>query len=331
MGKTIYLLSSGSLGRKDNTIVIENDSGRRFVPVETTDEILVFGEVSLNKKFLEFATQSEIILHFFNHHGYYVGTYYPREHLNSGAVIIAQARHYIESEKRLLLARQFVHGAISNMEKVISYYVRRGKSEIEWVGEKLLEFKQCIDRSANIGELMGLEGNARDTYYSAFDSILEEEGFVFEKRTRRPPGNRLNALISFLNTLCYVLALSQIYRTHMDPRIGFLHETNFRRFSLNLDVAEIFKPILVDRLIFTLINKKMVQRRSFSEKGEGLYLTEKAKEVVLKAWEDKLQSTIEHPGLKRKVSYRSLVRMEAYKLEKHVLGDKEYEPFLARW
>lgn len=113
----------------------------------------------------------------------------------------------------------------------------------------------------------------------------------------------------------------------MDPRIGFLHETNFRRFSLNLDVAEIFKPILVDRLIFTLINKKMVQRKSFSEKGEGLYLTEKAKEVVLKAWEDKLQSTIEHPGLRRKVSYRSLVRMEVYKLEKRVLDDKEYEPF----
>jgi len=331
MGRTIYLLSSGSLGRKDNTIVIENDGGRRFVPVETTNEILVFGEVDLNKRFLEFAAQSEIILHFFNRYGYYVGTYYPREHLNSGAVIIAQARHYIEPDKRLALAKRFVHGAISNMEKVISYYTRRGKNELEGVNEKLVEFKDSLERCRDISELMGLEGNGRDTYYSAFDEIIEDKDFVFEKRTRRPPGNRLNALISFLNSLCYVLALSQIYRTHMDPRIGFLHETNFRRFSLNLDIAEIFKPILVDRLIFALINKKMIQKKSFSEKGGGLYLTDKAREVVLKAWEDKLQSTIEHPGLRRKVSYQNLVRMEIYKVEKHVLGDKTYEPFVARW
>jgi len=331
MGKTIYLLSSGSLSRKDNTIVVENDDGRRFIPVETTDEILVFGEVDLNKRFLEFAAQSEIILHFFNRYGYYVGTYYPREHLNSGAVIIAQARHYLELDKRLALAKRFVHGAISNMEKVISYYARRGKSELEGANEKLAEFKDNLERCSDISELMGLEGNAKDIYYSVFDEITEDEEFVFEKRTKRPPANRVNALISFLNSLCYILVLSQIYRTHMDPRIGFLHETNFRRFSLNLDIAEIFKPILVDRLIFSLINKKMIQKKSFSERGGGLYLTDKGKEVVLKAWEDRLQSTIEHKGLRRNVSYRNLVRMEVYKVEKHVLGDKLYEPFVARW
>ncbi|MDN5368443.1 MAG: CRISP-associated protein Cas1, partial [Thermovirga sp.] len=155
MGKTIYLLSSGSLSRKDNTIVVENDDGRRFIPVETTDEILVFGEVDLNKRFLEFAAQSEIILHFFNRYGYYVGTYYPREHLNSGAVIIAQARHYLELDKRLALAKRFVHGAISNMEKVISYYARRGKSELEGANEKLAEFKDNLERCSDISELMG--------------------------------------------------------------------------------------------------------------------------------------------------------------------------------
>lgn len=89
---------------------------------------------------------------------------------------------------------------------------------------------------------MAVEGNAREIYYSAFDIIVDNEDFAFAKRTRRPPQNRLNALISFGNSLLYVTVLGEIYRTHLDPRIGFLHATNFRRFSLNLDVAEIFKP-----------------------------------------------------------------------------------------
>ena len=331
MGRVLYLLSSGELKRKDNTIIIEGEKERRVLPVETTDEILVFGEVSLNKKFLEFATQTELILHFFNHHGYYVGSFYPREHLNAGAVIIAQASHYLDQSKRLDIAGRIVSGAVSNMEKVVAYYVRRESPELEAIREKLLSFNEQIEACADVSALMGFEGNVREVYYSFFDKIIPEDVFSFEKRTRRPPMNRLNALISFLNTMCYILALSQIYRTHLDPRIGFLHETNFRRFSLNLDLAEIFKPVLVDRLILSLINKKTIQAKHFSEKAEGIYLTEKGKEVVLRAWEERLQKTIEHPRLKRKVSYRGIVRMEAHKIEKHILGDQIYEPFLSRW
>ncbi|MDD4518718.1 MAG: CRISPR-associated endonuclease Cas1, partial [Limnochordia bacterium] len=110
MGKSLYILSSGRLARKDNTIVIENDEGRRFVPVETADEIMIFGDVTLNKRFLEFATEYHLALHFFNHYGYYQGTYYPREHYNSGAVIIKQREHYTNEELRLKIASRFVYG-----------------------------------------------------------------------------------------------------------------------------------------------------------------------------------------------------------------------------
>lgn len=331
MGRTIYLMTSGELSRKDNTIMIETESGKKYIPIETTDEILVFGEVTLNKRFLEFSSKCEVILHFFNHYGGYIGTFYPREHLNAGAVVLAQARHCLEPSLRQKLAILFVDGAIQNMEKVVAYYERRLECDLNDILENLEKYRKTAWQTTDVSTLMGVEGNARETYYSFFDRISDDDAFALGKRTRRPPDNRMNALISFLNSLCYVSILSQIYRTHLDPRIGFLHETNFRRFTLNLDIAEIFKPILVDRLILTLINKKMIQPKHFSSKTGGILLSDSGREIALRNWEERLLGTIEHADLKRSVSYRSLLRMEIYKLQKHILGEKEYVPFISRW
>ena len=333
MGKTLYLMSSGTLKRKDNTLFIDRpDEKPRYLPVETTDEIIVLGEVDINKSLLEFLTQKEIILHFFNYNGYYVGTYYPREHMNSGAVILAQCTHYSDQSKRNVIASSFVVGAIENMIKVIEYYKRRASLDVDDILEDLESYKKSAPNSLNVPALMGVEGNARSRYYDFFDRLISDDDFKMVSRTRRPPTNRVNAMISFLNSMCYLLALSQIYRTHLDPRIGFLHETNFRRFSLNLDIAEIFKPILVDRLIFRLINKREIQAKHFEkESGGGIYLNGKGREIVLRAWEERVNETIEHQTLKRNVSYRGLVRMEAYKIQKHILDDTEYLPFVSRW
>ena len=334
MGKTLYLMSSGTLKRKDNTLFIDKGESEkpRYLPVERTDEIMVFGEVDINKSLLEFLTQNQIILHFFNHYGYYAGTYYPREHMNSGAVILAQAANYMDSEKRHKLASILIIGAIQNMRKVVGYYQRRGSLDVMDILKDLECFEELVPETKDIPSLMGMEGNARNCYYKFFDRLIQDEVFKMVDRTRRPPTNRMNALISFLNTMCYILALSQIYRTHLDPRIGFLHETNFRRFSLNLDLAEIFKPVLVDRLIFTLVNKRMIQEKHFEKKtGGGIYLNDKGRDIVVRSWEERISETIEHPKLKRNVSYRGLVRMEAYKIEKHILGDGDYEPFVSRW
>jgi CRISPR-associated protein Cas1 len=172
---------------------------------------------------------------------------------------------------------------------------------------------------------------SRELYYGAFDIILKQGEFSFTNRTRRPPQNRLNALISFGNSMMYVVALSEIYRTHLDPRIGFLHTTNFRRFSLNLDVAEIFKPVFVDRLIFSLVNKGQIQAKHFSESAGGIFLTEPGRKIFVEEWERRLRTTIDHPKLRRKVSYRRLIRLDLYKIEKHLLGDQLYEPYVAGW
>lgn len=300
------------------------------MPVENVAEFMIFGEVTINKKLLEFLTQQEIILHFFNYYGYYVGTYYPREHYNSGYMILKQAEYYMDEVKRMVLARKFIEGGIANMVKILRYYQNRGSS-LESHINSIINLQTAIHVQENIEQLMAIEGNVRDCYYDAFNEITKSAEFVFEKRTKRPPKNKINALISFGNGLLYTVALGEIYKTHLDPRIGFLHATNFRRFTLNLDVTEVFKPVIVDRTIFYLLNKQMIGKKHFLKELNRVYLNEKGRTIFVEEFERKLKSTIKHHKLKRNVSHRRLIRMELYKIEKHLMGEQEYMPFIARW
>lgn len=330
MKKNIYAFNDGEFRRKDNTVYFETETGKKYLPIEGINDIYVFGEVTLNKKFLDYMSQKEICIHFFNYYGYYIGSYYPREHYNSGYMILKQAEFYLDNDKRLELARSFVEGGYKNILRVLRYYNNRGKNLEEAISSiEMLASK--IDETASTAELMAIEGNIRETYYKAFDTILENNDFIFEARSRRPPKNELNCLISFGNSLLYVMVLSEIYKTHLDPRIGYLHTTNFRRFTLNLDIAEIFKPIIVDRLIFTLVGKKMLTKKDFEEDMNGISLKEKGRKLFVEEFDKRLKTTIEHKGLGRNVSYQRLIRMEAYKLQKHFMEEEKYEPFISRW
>jgi len=302
----------------------------RHFAIFPVPELHIFGEVSLNKKILEYLSQKEILLHFYNYYGYYSGSFYPREHYNSGYLILKQAEHYLDEEKRLILAKSFVRGALQNMEKVLKYYGNRG-IELSPLIEKINSFSQSAEEQNTIERLMAIEGNARQIYYSSFDLIVQKEDFTMEGRTKRPPENRMNALISFGNSLLYTTVLSEIYKTHLDPRIGYLHATNFRRFTLNLDVAEIFKPILVDRVIFYLLNKKVIGPKNFDERLGGIYLDESGRRAFVERFEERLKTTINHSKIGKQVSYRRLIRLELYKLEKHLMGEENYTPFGAEW
>ncbi len=332
MKKSLYLFSSGKIRRKGNTICfITKENKKSYVPVENTKELLVFGEVSISKKILEFFTQKEIIVHYFSYYGYYMGTFYPREHYNSGYMILNEAKHYLDEEKRIILARKFVTGAADNTMKVLEYYSKRGDIDISSKKKEINSLMIKVEEVKEIDKLMSIEGRIKELYFQCWDAILKKEDFRFQERTRRPPKNHLNALISFGNSLLYVTVLSEIYKTHLDPRIGFLHATNFRRFSLNLDVAEVFKPIIVDRLIFSLINKNEILTKHFSKELNGILLNEEGRKIFVKQWDKRLAETIKQGSKKKSVSYRRLIRNELYKIEKHLMGDKIYKPFISYW
>jgi len=331
MQKTLYLFASGRLKRKDNTICVESEEGAKYFPVTSLRDIVVLGEVDLNKKLLEFMQENEVILHFFGYYGNYVGSFYPREHYNSGYVILRQAEHYLDPGRRFNLARKFVEGALANILQVLRYYQNRGKDLAPYIEPIAGLAEDRLPLCGNIEELMAIEGNARAYYYDSFNIILEGAPFVIKGRSKRPPADPLNALISFGNSLIYTKVLTEIYKTHLDPRIGYLHATNFRRFTLNLDVAEIFKPILADRVLFAMVGKKMIGPGDFERHGAAVLLKESGRRLYVKELEDKLQTTFYHRRLKRNVSYQTLLRLELYKLEKHLIGEKTYEPFVSRW
>jgi CRISP-associated protein Cas1 len=330
MKKTIYIFSDGELKRKENTLYFQSSKGKKYVPVENTAEIMVFGEVTINKKLLELLSQQEIILHYFNYYGYYMGTFYPREHYNSGYMILKQAEHYSNSIRRMKLALKFVEGAVNNIEHILSYYETRGVTLSGYIAN-IKDLQNLLQNQSDIEGLMSIEGNIRDIYYKTFNNIIDNKDFVFDERTRRPPKNRLNALISFGNSILYTTVLSEIYKTHLDPRIGFLHTTNFRRFTLNLDVAEIFKPVIVDRIIFYLLNKGIIKNSDFDSSLNGVYLKEKGRACFVEEFDKRLKTTIKIRSIDKQVSYRRLIRLELYKIEKHLMGEKEYEPFVTRW
>ena len=329
-----YINKNGILKRKQNTVyfVRKNEDGeleKKILPIEKIYSIYAYGRISFSSGVVSYFSKFNIPIHFFNHYGFYEGSFYPREKLVSGDLLIKQARSYIDYRKRLKLAKKFVFGAAENIVKNLQYY-ERTKGDLKEDISKIKILEEKINRQKDIYNLMGIEGNIRETYYQSFNKIFPEN-FNFDKRTKQPPENMLNCLISFGNSLVYSIVLSEIYNTQLNPTISYLHEPSERRFSLSLDISEIFKPFIADRIIFKLVNKKMINENHFVRELNYCLLNEKGKRIFLQEYDNRLKTTIKHRSLGRNVSYQRLIRLECYKLTKHLLGIAEYKPFVIWW
>ncbi|MDR3341069.1 MAG: type I-B CRISPR-associated endonuclease Cas1b [Candidatus Symbiothrix sp.] len=339
MKKTYYLFNPGHLQRKDNTLKftpIEEDKNGvaakegtpRYIPVEGISDFFVFGSLHANSSLYNFLGQNDIAVHFFDYYENYTGSFMPKDFLLSGRMLLAQTSHYQDKKKRIVIAQKFVEGAAYNMLKNLQYYNRRGK-DMESLIELINKYLKSIPQAAAVDELMGIEGNIRQTYYEAFNLILND--FEMGNRTKQPPQNEVNALISFGNMMCYSSCLRAIHQTQLNPTVSYLHTPGERRYSLALDIAEIFKPIIVDRVIFKVLNKKEIQEKHFDHRLNKCILNETGKKIFVKEMDERLGETIQHRSLKRKVSYKHLIRLECYKLAKHLLNMEEYKPFKMYW
>jgi len=334
MKKTYYLFNPGRMSRKDNTLKFTplDEDGRegtpKYIPVEGVSDLYCFGSLDANSALYNFLGKAGISVHFFDYYEHYTGSFMAKEYLLAGKMQIEQTRHYTSKSKRIVIARKFVEGAAFNIVKNLRYYQNRGK-ELESIIDKIGDHAAQVPLAPDVATLMGVEGNIRQTYYQAFDLIIKEH--AMEGRSKQPPLNEVNALISFGNMMCYTLCLGQIYHTQLNPTISFLHEPGFRRYSLALDLAEIFKPILVDRTIFRVLNKREVQSKDFDIQVNRVVLKESGKKAFVRAFEERLNETIKHRTLNKHVSYKHLVKLECYKLSKHLLGMEEYKPFKVWW
>ncbi len=324
MKKNFHIVSEGILERHENTIYFINKEGKRPLPIENIQQLYAHGPLTITSGVIHYFAQKGIPIHFFNYYGFYDGSFYPRETLLSGELLVKQVEHYIDPVKRMFLAKKFVYGAIENMRKTITEYKIEGKVET------LLTLAAEVEKATTPTELMNVEARARIEYYDCFEHILVGD-LKYEKRTRQPPENEINAMISFGNSLLYSTTLTEVYNTQLNPTISYLHEPSERRYSLCLDLSEIFKPLIIDRLIFYLVNKKIIQKDDFRKELNGIIFTENGKRKFLQYYEEKLQTTIKHRSLRRNVSYQRLIRLEAFKLIKHLIGAKEYKPFMIWW
>ena len=396
--KNYYLLSNGRLRRTDNSLIMESaDGGKKQIPVEDVYSLYLYGEVDVNTKALTFLSTKRIPLHVFNYYGFYSGSYYPREFLHSGHLLVHQVAHYADMPRRLILVRELVRASAHSILRNIAYYENRRKglpdsgSDKEPIGEigaegplepsvpkdaeleavidafgsveatdslaasdpemdpfepnvvfeenttgltqiraTIVRLAGLIDKQERVNDLRGIEGKIRERYYQAWQEILTGE-WAFDRRVRRPPDNEVNALISFGNSVLYTVCLSEIYRTQLTPTISYLHEPGVRRFSLALDLSEIFKPLLVDRAIFRLLNSGQLKPEHFERNLGSCYLTDVGKRLFLGALNDRLETTIKHRRLGRSVSYRHMIRLECYKLIRHLTDVEPYHAFRAWW
>lgn len=326
MGSTRYIASMGELTRKDNSLCFRKGEQNVYIPIENTREIYCLNEVSINSKLLDFLSRNHIIVHFFNYYEGYSGTFFPRDQYSSGKLMIKQVNAF--ERERLVIAKAIVKGIGENIYEVLYHYYKHNKKEVKKTIDFIrTDFSELLERANSIKFVLAVEGDLWQRFYSEFKHILPED-FVFAKRVKRPPDNPINALISFGNTLLYTKTISAIYQTHLDQRISFLHEPTEGRFSLSLDLCEVFKPIIVFRTIFNLVNNRKLQvEKHFEKKVNYCVLNEEGRNIFIQEFEERMETVFTHTSLKRKVTYRTAIKLDCYKLIKYLMEGKEFIPF----
>ena len=301
----------------------------KFLPVHRVESIHAYSSIRVNTNFLNFLAEKHIPLHTYNYFGSYTGTYWPIEPLPNGKIQNEQFLHYADPVKRIMLARELLRGAFHNMKSAIGREQRR-QGCFDDLLENWKAYLSMLDEAGSVDTLLGVEGSVRRTYYEFLDRRLTPE-FRIGKRTYHPPNNPVNALISYLNSMLYASIISELYRTQLNPLVGYLHQPGRKRYPLAWDIAEIFRPLIVEGLIMAMINRKQIGLDDFEESMNGCLLTSGGRIKVIRAFEHRMRTTLKHKELGRSVSYRTLIRLEGYKLVKHLLGDKSYVSFRIWW
>ena len=325
--RTHFLMVAGRLRRDKNNLKFDrydddfNVVSTKPLPIKGIDEIYILAKVDFDSYTMAFIADNNILLHFFSPFQSFRGNFFPNTSNSvnkSGFVLLQQLRAFDDEVHRLYLAKQFTKGQIINGANNCKRY--RVDFEID-------NYMESLKEANSINEIMAVEGAFNKSYYKAWNSIIKNQcSFKFIRRSKRPPIDKLNALISYINTRIYNIILSEIYKTELDPRIGFLHEPNYRSLSLHLDIAEIFKPIIGDNIIFTMLNNKEITAKDFQTNGGRIrFVNEGIKKIELKI----IKKMTEQIKIgEQKLTWRQVIRREVNRIKRNIVEISEYEPFI---
>lgn len=321
-----HILQNGILNKKDYALLFENDKEKFHIPVEVVDQINIYGDVFISPNVLKIFGEKNIRLSYFDKYGNLIGNYLPEGYSKDAGTVLKQCKLYNDNDMRVELAKRMEIEGIHNMRANIRYYSKK-KEELKSYVAVLGQYVAEINEEKSIEGLLLIEARARQKYYSAFNIILNNTDFSFDKRTKMPPRDELNSMISFGNTVLYNQFLQIIWKTSLDPRIGVIHAANRRSHSLNLDFADVFKPIIVDRVIFTLVNcQKIKKNRDFEmDSNGGVLMNKEGKRIFIEEFEKKMNSRIVIKGNSK--TYRQLMIEEVMQFQKFTLLGEKYKPY----
>lgn len=321
-----HIINEGILSQSDYTILFENKNKKVYIPIEATKILNIYSNIIINSNFFNLMNSKNIIVNLFDKHNRYIGKFIPNNTRKSCLLLLKQVEIYNDYNKRMNMAKDILSSEIYNLKSNLKYYNRRYNHDIKEKIKLIEKAEKEINLIKEHEKLLLCEARIKGIYYSCFNEILQNEKFKFIKRSKRPPQDPINALISFGNTLLYNYIAKEIYKTKLDIRIAYLHSSNNRYESLNLDLADIFKPIIVDKIIFKLINKKIINYRlHFENINGGGYLTGEGKNIVINEFYKKIKdiTTIGN----NKMSYEKIIRKEIYKLSNSIMNEEKYKAF----
>lgn len=327
---TLYINKQGSYVHKEReTIVIkEGDIKLGQFPALNIANIFCFGQVSVSPFLMGYCAEQGIGLSFFTEYGRFLARVQGK---TTGNVLLRreQYRWADDRAKYMSVARLMVAAKITNTRAVLQRELRNhgSNSELENVVKRLAFSAKGTAKAQTTGELLGIEGDAANVYFSLFGQLLRGVSFTFGGRVRRPPTDPVNAMLSFAYALLTQECVSALAGVGLDPYVGFLHKDRPGRVSLALDLVEEFRTSWADRLVLTLLNRKQFRQKDFVTEASGaVRFTEDSKKAFLVAYQERKQVEITHPYLQEKISLGLLPHCQALLLARHLRGDLEYYP-----
>lgn len=334
---TLYVtMSDAYLARDGENVLIKVDNEIKFrIPVHNLEGIVTFGFAGASPGLIQLCCERGVAISFLTEYGKFMGRVTGKV---SGNIYLRKTQYRWSDDENisLRLAIRFISAKIINSRAVLHRALRDHPQAVD---EHLL--KDCLKNLAmlaksledvkDLNTLRGIEGQAAFLYFRVFDQlILKQKGeFSMTERSRRPPLDRINALLSFLYTLLTHEVVSALESVGLDPQSGFLHRDRPGRQSLALDVMEELRPHFADRLAVTLINRNQITADGFTVKENGaVVMDDKTRKEVLLAWQKRKQEQIIHPYLEEKVSFGLVPYIQAMLLARHMRGDlDDYPPF----
>lgn len=333
---TLYVLSGEGFVRLDNENVriTVQDEERGKVPLHHLSAIVVTGHATVSAGLLAACAERGIAVTWLDRRDRYIGS---MSGPTTGNVLLRLAQYdaYRDPVRSLAIARSVLEGKAWNSRNTLLR--RRRDVQDEAARGVLEEARRLVDaQRAVIGQatthdaLRGHEGQIAKHYFGAFDAAVHGTGFVFEARSRRPPQNAYNALLSFVYTLVTADCKAACEGAGLDPQVGYLHEVRPGRPALALDLVEELRSSFADRLVFTLLNRRQIKLDDFDERpGGAILLRDAARKVVIAAYQERKKAEIPHPLLQQSIPFGLVPHIQARLLARHLRGDLEtYTPFI---